>query len=370
MDRSAFLVLQDGSVYQGVPFGSRDTAYGEVVFNTSMTGYQEVLTDPSYAGQIVTMTYPLVGNYGTNDTDHESGRIQVRGFVVREECPLPSHGLSRRSLHRYMEESGVPGIAGVDTRSLTRRLRTVGVMMGVLTTSLSPGEALELLKTCPSYGSVDFVREVSTPQSYQWSSPDSDEAQEAAGSAPHIAVVDCGVKHNILRLLHVRGCRTTTLPCTTPADEILSLKPDGIVLSPGPGDPALLDYLVGTVEGLVGKTPIFGICLGHQVLGRVFGASTFKLKFGHRGANHPVRDLGTERVYITAQNHGYAVDGDGLKGGMEVSHINLNDDTVEGLRHRELPILSVQYHSEASPGPRDNEYLFDQFLDMARRGTP
>jgi carbamoyl-phosphate synthase small subunit len=362
MDRSAFLVLEDGSVYQGVPFGARDTAYGEVVFNTSMTGYQEVLTDPSYAGQVVTMTYPLMGNYGTNDTDNESGRIQVRGFVVREECPLPSHGLSQRSLHRYLEENGVPGIAGVDTRSLTRRLRTVGVMMGVLTTSLSPAEALEFLKTCPSYGAVDFVREVSTPQSYQW--------QEAPASAPHIAVLDWGVKHNILRLLHARGCRATVLPCTTPAEEILALNPDGIVLSPGPGDPALLDYLVGTVERLVGKTPIFGICLGHQVLGRVFGASTFKLKFGHRGANHPVRDLGTGRIYITAQNHGYAVDGDGLKGGMEVSHINLNDDTVEGLKHRELPIFTVQYHSEASPGPRDNEYLFDQFLDMVTRGTP
>ncbi|MEK7847342.1 MAG: glutamine-hydrolyzing carbamoyl-phosphate synthase small subunit, partial [Chloroflexota bacterium] len=316
MNRTAFLVLEDGSVYQGSAFGSPDTAYGEVVFNTSMTGYQEVLTDPSYAGQIVTMTYPLIGNYGTNDVDHESGRIQVRGFVVREECPTPSHGLSQRTLHHYLAESGIPGISGVDTRSLTRRLRTVGVMMGVLTTRLSPGEALEYLRECPSYGAVDFVREVSTPHSYQWPSSGSGGAQGTLPTAPHIAVVDCGVKHNILRLLHARGCRATAVPCTTAAEEVLSLRPDGIVLSPGPGDPALLDYLMGTVQGLVGRKPIFGICLGHQVLGRVFGASTFKLKFGHRGANHPVKDLTTGRVYITAQNHGYAVDGDGLKGGL------------------------------------------------------
>jgi len=352
----AILVLEDGSLYEGYSFGSSTTAYGEVVFNTSMTGYQEMLTDPSYAGQILVPTYPLIGNYGINDQDVESKRIQVKGFVVREECPTPSHNLSQKTLHQFLAQQGIPGIAGVDTRALTRKLRIFGVMMGILTSEMNPKEALQYVNTIPRYDTQDFLPQVTINEVIQWEIP--------AEEKYHIVALDCGLKFNILRLLTQRGCRVTIAPCYTSAEEILNLKPHGIILSPGPGDPALLGYIEQTVKGLVGKKPILGICLGHQILGRVFGAATFKLKFGHRGGNHPVKDLITNRVHITAQNHGYAVDGEGLKWGMEVSHINLNDGTVEGLHHRELPILSIQYHPEASPGPRDNTYIFDRFLEV------
>jgi len=360
--KKAVLVLADGSVYEGYAFGADIQSYGEVVFNTSMTGYQEVLTDPSYAGQIVVLTYPLVGNYGINTDDSESGRIQVSGFVIREDCQRPSHWQSTKTLGEFLSEAGIPGISGVDTRSLTRKLRSYGVMMGIITTEGTPNEALACLQIMPRYSDVDFVRDVTTQSSYKWS------PTRAQGLADkyHIVGLDCGLKYNILRILRSMGCYVTVVPCTASASDILALKPDGVVLSPGPGDPALLDYVVESVKGLVGYKPIMGICLGHQVIARAFGAGTFKLKFGHRGANHPVRDLDTGRVYITAQNHGYAVDADAVKGGLEVSHINLNDGTVEGLRHRELPLFSIQYHSEASPGPQDNVYLFEQFLEMVR----
>jgi len=363
MTDKALLVLEDGTVFPGQAFGTTGRAYGEVIFDTAMAGYQEALTDPSSAGQILVFTYPLIGNYGINEIDIESRRIQARGLVVRENCDRPSHWQSKGTLHDYLATQGIPAIAGVDTRALTRRLRSAGVMMGTITADETSDEALARLRGLPAYGSIDFVRQVSTEKPYDW--------QEPEVARRRIVVVDIGLKYNILRLLRARGCRATAVPCTASAEDILALRPDGVVLSPGPGNPALLDYLVRTVSGLIGKVPIFGICLGQHLVGQAFGASTFKLKFGHRGANHPVKDLLTGRVHITAQNHGYAIDPDGLRNGIEVSHVHLNDGTVEGLWHRSEPIITIQYHSEASPGPLDNVYIFDRFLEMveAARGV-
>jgi carbamoyl-phosphate synthase small subunit len=373
MSKKAILVLEDGSVHEGHSFGAQTTAHGEVVFSTSMTGYQEMLTDPSYAGQILVPTYPLIGNYGINESDSESRQIQARGFAVREYCPLPSHWQSTLTLPEFLVAYGIPGISGIDTRALTRRLRSSGVMMGILTSEMTTEEALEQLKSLPRYDSVDFVHQVSTEKAYEWQSnapatvnlPSlSSRGASATKQSLRIVVLDYGLKYNILRILSQLGCQTTAISCAASAEDVLALDPDGIVLSPGPGDPALLDDIADTVRNLIGKKPIMGICLGHQLIGKALGAQTFKLKFGHRGGNHPVRDLASGRVYITAQNHGYALDGDTLEGGLEVSHINLNDSTVEGLRHRNLPIISIQYHSEASPGPLDNMYLFERFLEM------
>jgi carbamoyl-phosphate synthase small subunit len=355
----AYLILEDGSVHQGEAFGADTTGHGEVVFNTSMTGYQEVLTDPSYAGQLVTLTYPLVGNYGINQEDIESRRIQVAGLIVREHCDQPSHGRSKITLHEYLRSQGVPGISGVDTRAVTRRLRERGVMMGIITNQ-APESTLARLKEIPRYGDLDLVRTVTTERRYAWDDP----GGEPNPTTHRILVTDSGLKYNILRLLRRRGCEVIALPATTTAEEMLALQPSGVVLSPGPGDPQLLDYIVENVRKLLGRTPIMGICLGHQLAARALGADTFKLKFGHRGANHPVKDLSNGKVYITAQNHGYAVDPNTLPSNLEITHINLNDGTVEGLRHRDLPLFTIQYHSEASPGPQDNEYLFDQFLKV------
>ncbi len=356
MANTASLVLADGSVYEGYAFGAETDTIGEAVFNTSMAGYQEMLTDPSYAGQILIPTYPLIGNYGTNEQDNESKRIQVKGFVVREECDRPNHYLNNKTVHAYLAEAGIPGIKGVDTRAITRRLRSAGVMMGMLTSSKTPAEALETIKKSPDYGEIDFVSEVTTEKPYTW--------QDNGTSGYHVVVIDCGLKYNILRLLCKHGCRVTVVPCTTSAEDILQLEPDGILLSPGPGDPALLDYIVDEARKLIGQKPIMGICLGNQVIARAYGGRCFKLKFGHRGGNHPVKELATGLVHITAQNHGYAVDPDSIGSELEVTHVNLNDGTVEGLRHKGLPVFSIQYHSEASPGPLDNVYQFRRFVGM------
>ena len=365
----AYLVLEDGSVHRGESMGARVEGHGEVVFNTSMTGYQEVLTDPSYAGQLVTLTYPLVGNYGINPQDFESAKIRVAGFIVREHCDEPSHGRSDRTLDEYLKSQGIPGICGVDTRAITRRLRERGVMMGLITTG-NPEAAAAQLAEMPRYDDQDLVRTVTARDRYRWSAEgplpaglgviDGEEPQH------RILVTDVGLKYNILRLLRQRGCEVIAVPAETSAEDMLAMNPSGILLSPGPGDPQLLDYVVGNVRQILGRVPVMGICLGHQLTARALGGSTYKLPFGHRGGNHPVQDLATGRVYITAQNHGFAVDPDTLPPGLEVSHINLNDQTVEGTRHRDMPLFTIQYHSEASPGPRDNEYIFDEFLDMVK----
>jgi carbamoyl-phosphate synthase small subunit len=360
MTTIAHLVLGNGSIFTGEPFGALANglnAHGEVVFNTSMTGYQEMLTDPSYAGQIVMPTYPLQGNYGINEEDIESRRIQVAGFVVRERSLTPSHYNSNSTLDDYLKTHGIAGLFGVDTRAITRTIRSHGVMMGMLTTG-DPQQALAEIAARPSYDDVNFVDQVTVGASYAWNG-------EGARS---VAVVDCGVKYNILRLLADRGCRVSVLPATASADDILALSPDGVVFSPGPGDPVHNGLTVETAKRIIEHVPTLGICLGHQIIARALGADTYKLKFGHRGGNHPVQDLQTGHVYITAQNHGYAVADEHLPDSIEITHRNLNDGTIEGLRHRELPVLTIQYHSEASPGPRDSEYVFDDFLAMVGAG--
>lgn len=361
MLKKSILVLEDGRTFEGESLGVAGTTLGEVVFSTCMTGYQEMLTDPSFAGQLLTLTYPLIGNYGVASEDFESRQVQVAGFIIKHLCDAPSNWRSVGTLDEFLAGHGIVGIRGIDTRALTKHLRVRGVMMGAVSTDAAPKELLQEIADSPNYGLIDFVKRVSVDKPYVWQGRNG-AAAENRGS---IALIDLGVKYNIMRNLSALGYEVTVYPCDTPAEQILEQDPSGVVISPGPGDPAMLDYVLVNVKKLMGKKPIMGICLGHQLLGRAFGSSTFKLKFGHRGGNHPVKDLQTGRVYITSQNHGYAVDPDGLKKtGAEVAHVNLNDGTVEGLRHRELPIFSIQYHPEASPGPRDNGYLFTQFLDV------
>ena len=376
----ARLALEDGRFFEGESFGATGTRVGEICFNTAMTGYQEVLTDPSYRGQIVAMTYPLIGNYGTNSFDQESRSPHVRGFVIEELSEIPSSWRSETSLDEYLQKWQIPGVQGIDTRALTRHLRTRGAMKACLTTEeISPGEATERAIEGQGVIGMDYVREVSTPEVYQWDPDDKLSAPwsvtaENSGSKRalppirfRIAAYDYGIKENILRLLRQKGFSVTVVPASTTAEEVLALNPDGIFLSNGPGDPPALPYAHEALRDLIGKKPIFGICLGHQVLGFAFGGSTFKLKFGHRGANQPVKDLRSGRVAITAQNHGFAVDPDSLPANVEVSHVNLNDGTVEGMRHRQLPIFSVQYHPEAAPGPHDASYFFEQFADLIEK---
>ena len=364
----ATLTLADGTSFAGRSFGSEGEAAGEVVFNTSMTGYQEILTDPSYEGQLVTMTYPEIGNVGVNPEDDESHRPYVRGFIVKEYCPVPSSWRATQALHAYMQEHGIVGIEGVDTRSLVIHIRERGAQEGIISTvSRDSAELAAKAQHIEGLVGRDLVKNVSCQEPYRW---DQGGWRMGSGFGPgrepefHVVAYDYGIKFNILRGLVDAGCSVTVVPAWTPADDVLALEPDGIFLSNGPGDPAAVPYAADIVRQLVGRRPIFGICLGHQILGLAMGGRTFKLKFGHHGGNQPVMDLTTEKVEITTQNHGFAVDADSLKGAVEVTHVNLNDRTVEGLRHREHPIFSVQYHPEASPGPHDAAYLFSRFREL------
>jgi carbamoyl-phosphate synthase small subunit len=365
----AKLALEDGMVFKGRSFGATGETFGEVVFNTSMTGYQEVLTDPSYKGQIVTTTYPLIGNYGINQEDTESQRPQVEGFIVREMTRIPSNFRSEKSLDDYLKQFRILGLEGIDTRALVRHIRVRGAMTGVLsTTDLYDASLVQKARNAPGMVGRDLVKEVLPAQPFGWSEGFvSKFASELLPSRPpshHVVAMDFGMKWNILRCLVQVGCRVTVVPGNASADQVLDHDPDGIFLSNGPGDPAALGYAVDTIRQLLGRKPIFGICLGHQLLGWAFGGSTFKLKFGHRGANQPVLNYQTNRVEITMQNHGFAVGIDSLPADVEPTHVNLNDQTLEGMRHRKLPVFSVQYHPEASAGPHDSSYLFEQFQQM------
>jgi carbamoyl-phosphate synthase small subunit len=366
--KKAILALADGTVFEGRSFGAQGEGGGEVVFNTSMTGYQEILTDPSYKGQLVTMTYPLIGNYGVNLDDVESQKPWVDGFIVKEYSEYPSNWRSRGSLDAYLKSHGIVGIQGIDTRALTKHIRDNGAQQAIISTDNLDGKDLsEKAAARPSMVGQDLAKDVTCPAPYHWDEGKWDLTRgytTATSRGLNVVVYDFGVKRNILRILASMGCNVTVVPAGTSWQEVMSFAPDGVMLSNGPGDPEPVTYAVENIRSLVGKVPIFGICLGHQLLGIALGGRTYKLKFGHHGGNQPVMDLTTLKVEITSQNHGFAVDVDTLSKDVEFTHINLNDKTNEGISHRELPLFSVQYHPEASPGPHDAEYLFERFVAM------
>lgn len=370
----ALIALEDGTIFEGESFTGKGEAVGEMVFNTSMSGYQEILTDPSYTGQIVTMTYPLIGNYGVNSEDMESIAVHPKAFLVKEYNAVPSNFRSEEPLAQFLERYGVLGVEGFDTRALVRHIRTVGALKAIVSTEDLDRESLVArAKAWVGLLGQDMVRKVTCDQPYGWADnrpvPGTGFSTVQAGMKDPLKVValDCGIKFNQLRIMTEKGCQVQVVPAATDAETILAMEPDGVFLSNGPGDPAGIPGVVETVQGLLGKTPVFGICLGHQILGLAYGASTYKVKFGHRGGNQPVKDLATGHVEITSQNHGFSVDPDSLdKEVIEVTHINLNDGSLEGMRHRHFPAFSVQYHPEHAPGPHDSLYLFDRFIEMMR----
>ena len=385
--QKAILALEDGRLFQGWSFGAPGEHMGEVVFNTSMTGYQEVITDPSYKGQIVTMTYPLIGNYGVNEEDFESTHPRLEGFVVKENCPFPSNWRSQGNLSDYLNRYGIIGVEGVDTRALTKHIRIAGAMRGILSTvDLNPDSLVAKARSSPLMVGSDWVKAVTCPAAYEWGEGAAEKIKgtgiglwnwgrgqaidPAVERKYRVVAMDFGMKHNIVRHLVSRGCSVWVVPAQTAAAKILAANPQPIFLSNGPGDPAALPYAIDTVRSLLGEKPIFGICLGHQLLGLAMGGRTYKLKFGHRGATQPVKNLINGKVEITTQNHGFCVDTDTLPSGqVEVTHINLNDQSLEGMRHRRLPVFSVQYHPEASAGPHDAAYLFDEFIALMERDS-
>lgn len=373
MSNAAILALEDGSVFTGRAYGARTVRTGEVVFNTSLTGYQEVFTDPSYSGQIVILTNPQIGNYGTNADDNEASRAYIEGLVVREWAEVPSNWRSEETADQFLARQSIPVISEIDTRAIVRRLRSLGVMRGALSTAgHAPAELVEMARNSPQMSGRDLATSVSTAETYDWSEPvrpcsPSELLPPQAEDRFNVVAYDFGIKHNILRRLATIGASVTVVPAGTTAEDVLAMNPDGVFLSNGPGDPEPLAFQVEQVRRLIGRKPIFGICLGHQVLGLALGGKTYKLKFGHRGINHPVLNKRTGKVEITVQNHGFAVDPDSFKDSdVELTHFNLNDETLEGLRHRSHPSFCVQYHPEAAPGPHDSQYLFDEFAALMK----